>query len=492
MEKLTTIPMGNKSDSGIVIVEDKQLIDLDETFESTVNDTTTKALTEYLKDGKLSRQVAKELKVDGVESLEPGSTVYNAKMSGAGFLSVVAKGTADFIKKIIEYIKDGVNWVIRQVKETVNFFSKYRDLEKQNELVKDIHAGFERAGIPTLGVVNIDKVFEKHPHLTKRIEVFRTLKPKMMEYNTYVERLAQSLPDIRRAVTELNQVSLAIPHIQRTVESNIKNLRHKAKNNTLVPSDIDKMYDAIYSDLFTRFSNAKVKQAVNKVVGIINGDEVAALKNELDIDFSKSVTALKASLALTTEKVGPRELAERSKHLLDIKADITSRGYEYKVDIANGDLQKLTLILSQDDAGFLETLSKEMNDQRPIVLYRQIGGVIAGYSATIKAALDAISVVTSELSSIATYITRVEFVTSVYSFESVKEREDYIAQNIKKTGLKATDDGKDVEGFDQIREDAYSNRERTLRNVLNATMPDLMKKINTLSQSLNMGVKVNV
>lgn len=485
---LSFISLGDNSSSGVTIVDDTQLVDLDETYKDPSDSAEVDTLVEYVKTGKLNKAGAVAAGVTGAESLEPGSTKYNAKLA-PGFLTSLAHGFVGFIKKIIDYVIKGVNWFVNKVKVMTGWLGRERDLRKHNEMIDEINKVLDELGINYQGGPSLTAIFADAPYLTKKVELMNSIKPKMMDYKAYAYELCLAVPEYNQLIKELNNTSRGVDHVKRTLERWIINFRKRVKQGSISTQDIDQYFHEVTESVFTSLNYESVRKVIIKIATRLQDERFVKVTGELNVDFTNIIEALNKSLEQSKERFSTEQVVRNVESLLAQKQTI--RDTSVKGVRLSDDLHEIKMVLSLDDTNFLEFLSRELNDQRIITGYNIVATGVSRFTASIKAGVDLVALIKSELDKMNQWINKVEFIVAFHAIENLKDRLSQV-NRANVVGVPLADSKLSVKGMDNVKDSAYSETESFHRKNAEKHLPDLIKKINKVSQIFHMGVKIDV
>lgn len=351
--------------------ENKQRIDLTEYYQvSEQNNATVMVMgSEQLSLGRFSKQVARHLKLKGVENYDPFPSERNARMGAEGFFSAVYTGFKDFIETIIRYIRMAIDWVVDMVKGIFGFRKSERITKAINDSLGDLKKEFEDTLISfgfNVAEYNVEKFLGSLPKDKDRVAQIHLLKNKLDSDIDQVKKLAASVPLIQQLNVKIKQatdkVTIAQKRLKKVIldEYNRSRVRHKsgnhvagesstevivitkAMNETLLTfgvEEISGLMSKLYKDLYSLdFSNEELANKFDQVQNRLKTEVVASASTVAGVDVSATLLEI-------------QRLNVRYQELVDDEVDISKVNWKALGEIIDkSDSEKISAMATYYNA----------------------------------------------------------------------------------------------------------------------------------------------
>ncbi|UPT53851.1 tail length tape-measure protein [Vibrio phage phiKT1019] len=479
------VPMGTATGSGVKLSDGEQLIDMDEVYDDKHTEEETKALSEYLRTGKLSKKALVQQKVAGTERFEPACTELNGILGGESFLKNIAKSAAEFIIKIIRMIADSITWLVNKVRSIASYFSDNREVQKSEELLRDIEDKLMQLGGPSFNLVNVKELFEDRPAVARRLQIVRLLKARNEKVIDAVSRLNDNVPKIKNLINELGRHEAGVNKTKSTFLNGVKYLRKRVKEGSLTMEDVGR-WEAQVNDLVSNHlqtHNLKAVYVKLAAATALDKEDQEILNAEQQFsDFSKMMAKTQE---LTKDTVAVEDFVQMQQYGASLRKVIADDPGAWDVVIDLGDAKELQDLVNKKDLEFFQEISDKLGIDRPIAIYREFASRCANYVSTIRQCVDTAVRYGNEVRYLAEWSQRYDLILGVYSLETTKQRKNARQEYYDKTGIQL-----DTANLKDVPEDGLDGKERAWRNLYARLFPGLKNDMNTLSRKLNAGVTV--
>lgn len=323
--------------------ENKQRIDLTEYYQvSEQNNATVMVMgAEQLNLGRFSKQVARHLKLKGVENYDPFPSERNARMGAEGFFSAVYNGFKDFIETIIRYIRMAIDWVVDMVKGIFGFRKSERITKAIDDSLGDLKKEFEDTLISfgfNVAEYNVENFLGDLPKGQDRVAQIYLLKNKLDSDIEQVKKLATCVPLIQQLNAKVKQstdkVTIAQKRLKKVIldEYNRSRVRANAGNRvngeassevvviskamhetvlTLGVEEISGLMTKLYKDLYSLdFSNEELANKFDQVQNRLKTEVVSSASVVARVDVSATLLEI-------------QRLNVRYQELMDDEVDIS-------------------------------------------------------------------------------------------------------------------------------------------------------------------------
>lgn len=343
--------------------ENKQRIDLTEYYQvSEQNNATVMVMgSEQLNLGKFSKQVARHLKLQGVENYDPFPSERNARMGAEGFFSAVYNGFKDFIEAIIKYIRMAIDWVVDMVKGIFGFRKSERITKAIDDSLPELKKEFEDQMISfgfNIAEYNVENFLGNLPKGQDRIAQIHLLKNRLDTDVGQIQKLEACIPLIQQINGKIAQASDKVNNAQKRLkkvildEYNRSRVRYKGGNHvdgqnssevvvvlkaiqetslSLDTKEVVSLVAKLYKDLYSlEFSNDELANKFDQVQNRLKTEVQASTSVVRGIDVSATMTSIQA-------------LNVRYQQLVDTEIDISKINWKTLGEIVDkSDAEKLS------------------------------------------------------------------------------------------------------------------------------------------------------
>ncbi|BAW98308.1 phage tail length tape-measure protein [Vibrio phage pTD1] len=475
------VDMGTAGTVGVGNTERKQLIDLDETYDDVTNPEETAALAEYLKTGKLSKKALETAKVAGTERFEPGCTTLNGLLGGESFLESISNGITEFVRRVIEMISNAAKWMMAQFRRISSFFTDGREIAKADEMLRDIESKLVEMGGPELNVLDVKELFGKDPVSSRRISVVRTLRARNQTTLEAAAKLQEALPALKDFIAEINRQEGSIQRLDQRFASSIGRLRKRAKDDSLTNKDKAEWVADVMDMIAQNIQQQKLQRNYVKLLGIMTD----RTSGNLDDDklFAESTKAMQNLMQVSKDDVKVEDFVALSRTGSNIRQQIVDNPDWFNLTLDSSLANKLTQVIKHDDLAFLQALPGDNTDI--LATYRLYTGAVGNYTSILRQSTDVALKFTAEIQYLAEWSQRYQFLLTVFSFQRAKERNDFRKAHKKETGVEIP-----IGNLASVPKDARDDKDRSFQRIYDALFPDVKRKLNSLSRTLNMGVNL--
>ena len=316
----------------------KQRIDLDEYYKQTGQQEGTVMMQgfEELSLGKLSKQLARKLQLEGANSYDPFPSERNARAGCEGFFSFVAEKFNEAVDGIIKYLRMVIDWVVDTIKSFFGFRKSARITKAIDDSLGDLKKEFADTlhglGFPA-SEYNVEKFLGELPAGKAPALQVMLLKSRMEKDIDAIKGLDATLPLLQATVAQLNKASEKVDKASNRLKKTISEQhklttvrKHrgeavsvaqspevvttvKAIKEVQISLDIQPISDLVakvYTELYKiNFTNEELTQGFDKVRAKLKQDiHTEALKlNPQDVPaLMTSIQALNARYQQISDK----------------------------------------------------------------------------------------------------------------------------------------------------------------------------------------------
>ncbi|AUR80948.1 virion structural protein [Vibrio phage Aphrodite1] len=479
------ISMGTDSTSGVSLTDDRQIIDLDDHYDDKATEEETKAIAEYLSSGKLSKKALQAQNVEGQERFEPGTTVLNGVLGGESFLQSIVKGAADFVKKVIKMIADAARWLTEKVRQFTTYFSDIREIQKTEEMMREIEAKLMELGGPSMLIPNVEELFGKDKVVARRVSVVRMLRDRNKTVIEAAAKLSESSPQIKELILSLNSQEFSARRVKDQFDKSVAHIRKRFKENSLTLEDVT-LWEAQVSDLVAQnLQPHKLKASFSKLASIVSLDQELSDTVQAEDRFAEFYETLRKNQELAKEELSVKDFAAFAQQGNAMRDMVAQNPGEFDIAIKASDLKELDQVVSMSDLDFFTTIGNALGSPRPVAVYRDFVARCSDYVKTLRICVETAVRYTEEIKYVAEWAQRYQLILNVYSLSNASNREEKIKEIEKETGKSF-----DGAGIDSVVEDGLDKTERAWRAAYERMFPRLKDQMNRLSRKLNAGVTV--
>lgn len=307
--------------------ENKQRIDLTEYYQvSEQNNATVMVMgSEQLNLGTFSKQVARHLKLQGVEKYDPFPSERNARMGAEGFFSAVYNGFKDFIEAIIKYIRMAIDWVVDMVKGIFGFRKSERITKAIDDELGNLKKEFEDTMISfgfNIAEYNVENFLGKLPAGQDRVAQIHLLKNRLDSDVDQIKKLDACVPLIQQINAKIQQAGDKVNNAQKRLkrvildEYNRSRVRYKGGNHVdganssevtvvlkaiqetslaLDTKEIAGLMQKLYKDLYSiEFANEELTHKFDQVQTRLKNEVQASTSVVRGVDVSATMTSIQA------------------------------------------------------------------------------------------------------------------------------------------------------------------------------------------------------
>lgn len=369
--------------------ENKQRVDLTEYYQvSDQNNATVMVMgSEQLNLGVFSKQVARHLKLQGVENYDPFPSERNARMGAEGFFSSVYENFKSFIETIIRYIRMAIDWVVDMVKGIFGFRKSERITKAIDDALPDLKKEFEDTLISfgfNIAEYNVENFLGKLPAGQDRVAQIHLLKNKLDSDVDQVKKLAACVPLIQQLNGKIKQatdkVTVAQKRLKKTIleEYNRTRVRinsgsHATGENssevvvvtkalheivlTLSVDEITALMGKLYKDLYNLdFSNDELANKFDQVQNRLKAEVVASGSTVCGVDVSSTLLEI-------------QRLNVRYQELVDSEVDISKVNWK-----------ALGEIVDKDDAEKIKTMATNYKSPQLLADYQFLSAMVRNFT----------------------------------------------------------------------------------------------------------------
>jgi len=351
--------------------ENKQRVDLTEYYQvSDQNNATVMVMgSEQLALGTFSKQIARHLKLQGVEKYDPFPSQRNARMGAEGFFTAIYDGFKTFIETIIKYIRMAIDWVVDMVKGIFGFRKSERITKAIDDSLGDLKKEFEDTLISfgfNIAEYNVEKFLGDLPKGQDRVAQIHLLKNKLDSDIDQVKKLGTCVPLIQQLNGKVkmagDKMGLASKRLKKVIldEYNRSRVRAKAGNRvggddssevtvinkalhetmlSLDVSEVTGLMSKLYKDLYSLdFSNEELANKFDQVQKRLASEVTASASVVRGVDVSATLLEI-------------NRLNARYQELVDSEVDISKVDWKALGEIVDkSDMDKIATI-----AGYYNT-----------------------------------------------------------------------------------------------------------------------------------------
>lgn len=293
--------------------EGKQRVDLEEYYKETSQDEGTYMMQgfEQLSLRRLSKTLARQLGLSGVESYDPFPSERNAVQGSEGLFSYIADKFKSMIEGIIKYIRMVIDWVVDTIKTFFGYRKSERITKAIDESLGDLHDQFadtmQGLGFPK-SEYNLEKYLgELAPGENVKFQII-LLKSKMEKDQDAITGLTEALPLLQQASTKMikvnSDVDRAVTRLKKVIKEEYESARvRKSRGETLNAFDSPEMVRVMTTINETRLAldTAGVTEIVQKLYSTLY--KIEFTNEELIEGFDKVRNRLKTTLQSEKVKV---------------------------------------------------------------------------------------------------------------------------------------------------------------------------------------------
>lgn len=270
------LQIGNSNPTDTVIPgSEEQLIDLDEVYEETEQDTIKEMYAGY--EEFLSGIVRKETALlMGCEdfNLDPYPSEHNARVGNEGFLTTIFEGFRKFIEAIIRYVKSIVDWIIGLVRKVFGFQKTDRQVEEINKKLPALKKEFEDTvvglGFDT-NIFNVTNFISNLPPGKERYPQLEIMASKMQDDQEAIGNLLKVVPEVNKGLKLLTRLGddalFKARRLTRTIDEEYKKFKIGLNNGSI---DLDSSRSTVFINIHKAIMELKVALDPEEVLGIIS------------------------------------------------------------------------------------------------------------------------------------------------------------------------------------------------------------------------------
>ena len=360
--------------------DNKQKIDLTEYYKETGQDNATVMVmgAEAFSLGRVSREIALKLKLEGARNYDPFPSERNAVTGNEGFLSSVADGFKAFIEGIIKYIRMAIDWVVDTVKGIFGYRKSARITKAIDDKLDDMNVEFQKTltglGFPAKEY-NVENFIGDLPAGKNRLTQVTLLKNKLVKDEDSIKNLTNALPIFQQTVAKItkisNQVSIASKNLKRVISEEHKRTLVRAHNFNLV--------EARESPEVNRVTKACAETSAALNIEEVAGSVQALYAILYKIDFTNE--ELSGGFAQVREKLQATIVAQATElnasNIAQTMADIQYLNKRYQeisdneIDLSRVNWKEIGTIVDKGDAAKIGDISRHFNRPVLITTYQQ-------------------------------------------------------------------------------------------------------------------------
>ena len=298
----------------------KQRIDLDEYFKETNQQEGTVMMQgfEQLSMGKLSRDIAKRLDLDGANSYDPFPSERNARTGAEGFFGYVAEKFKEGVAAVIRYIRMAIDWVVDIIKTFFGFRKSARITKEIDDSLDDLKQQFAETlkglGFPA-ATYNVENYLGEMAPGKSPVTQLHILKSKMEKDIDSIKGLHTALPLLKDAVAKLTQASNKADQAARKFKHTLKE-EHKqyvVRRNRGEQLSMGDSPEAVRVSKGIEEVKASLDvQPITTVVGKVYEElyKVSFTNEELTEGFDKVRAKLKQDIHTQTIQLAPQDIPQ--------------------------------------------------------------------------------------------------------------------------------------------------------------------------------------
>lgn len=293
--------------------EGKQRVDLEEYYKETNQDEGTYMMQgfEQLSLKRLSKSLARNLGLDGVEAYDPFPSERNARQGSEGLFTTIADKFKGMVEGIIKYIRMVIDWVVDTIKTFFGFRKSARITAAINESLDDLHEQFadtmQGLGFPKTEY-NLEKYLgELAPGENVKFQII-LLKSKMEKDQDAITGLTNALPLLQQASSKMASVNTdlerSVTRLKKVIKEEYDHTRvRKDRGETLHGFNSPEMVRVLAAINETRLAldTTGVSEIVQKIYATLYKVEFS--NDELVEGFDKVRDRLKTTLQSEKVKV---------------------------------------------------------------------------------------------------------------------------------------------------------------------------------------------
>ena len=345
----------------------KQRIDLDEYYKETGQQEGTVMMQgfEQLSLGLLSKQLARQLGVTGVNSFDPFPSARNARAGCEGFFSFVAEKFGEAVDGIIKYIRMAIDWVVDGIKTFFGFRKSARITKEIDDSLGDLKKEFADTlnglGFPSKQY-NVENFLGELPAGKAPALQVMLLKSRMEKDIDAIKGLDATLPILQATIARLNQASDKVDKASNRLK---KVIQEQHKLTTLRKQRGEALSMAQAPEVVATVKAIKEVQLtldiqpISELVGKVYAElyKITFSNEELTQGFDKVRTKLKHDIHTEALKLNPQDVPALMTTIqaLNMRYQQIS---DKQLDLTGVNWKELGKIIDKSDADKI----KEMND----------------------------------------------------------------------------------------------------------------------------------
>jgi hypothetical protein len=335
--------------------ENKQRVDLTEYYQvSDQNNATVMVMgAEQLSLGVFSKQVARHLKLKGVEQYDPFPSARNARLGAEGFFTAIYDGFKNFIETIIKYIRMAIDWVVDMVKGIFGFRKSERITKAIDDELGNLKKEFEDVLISfgfNAAEYNVEKFLGDLPKGQDRMAQIHLLKNRLDSDVDQIKKLTTCVPVIQQLNGKIkvatDKVTVAQKKLKKIILDEYNRSRVRASSGNKVQgensSEVVVISKAIQETILC-LGTGDITEVLGKLYKELYSLEFS--NDEIANKFDKVQTRLKTEVvnaAMTVRGIGVTEtMAEiqrlnlRYQELVDSEIDISKINWKAMAEIVD-------------------------------------------------------------------------------------------------------------------------------------------------------------
>jgi hypothetical protein len=362
--------------------ENKQRIDLTEYYQvSEQNNATVMVMgSEQLNLGTFSKQVARHLKLQGVENYDPFPSERNARMGAEGFFSAVYNGFKDFIEAIIKYIRMAIDWVVDMVKGIFGFRKSERITKAIDDALPDLKKEFEDTLISfgfNIAEYNVENFLGKLPAGQDRVAQIHLLKNKLDSDVDQIKKLEAAIPLIQQINGKIKQGTDKVNVAQRRLKKVILDEYNRSRVRYKAGSHVDGASSSEVTQVLIAIQETSLALDTKEVVSLVaklykdlysldfSNDELAnkfdQVQNRLKTEVQASTSVVRG-MDVSTTMASIQALNVRYQNLVDTEVDISRIDWKGLGEIIHkSDSEKLSVMATYYQAPAILSAYQELS-----------------------------------------------------------------------------------------------------------------------------------
>jgi hypothetical protein len=369
--------------------ENKQRVDLTEYYQvSDQNNATVMVMgSEELALGRLSKQVARHLKLQGVEKYDPFPSERNARMGAEGFFSAIYEGFKTFVETIIKYIRMAIDWVVDMVKGIFGFRKSERITKAIDDSLPALKKEFEDTLISfgfNIAEYNVENFLGNLPAGQDRVAQVHLLKNRLDGDIEQIKKLEMAIPLIQQINAKIHQAGDKVTQAQKRLKKVILDEYNRSRVRGKAGDRVGGGDSSEVQQLFKVILETSLSLDVKEIAGLMQKlyKDLYSLdfaNDELANKFDQVQNRLKAEVQNATATVKGITVSETlvTIQALNVRYQELA-GDEY--DISKVDWKAIGGIIVKDDAEKISHMAGYYNTPGLLAAYQELSVDIRNYT----------------------------------------------------------------------------------------------------------------